>query len=424
MVAQQQQINLRASAVTTFKACPVKFRLGQIEGIEQAEDTDSQRMGTNWHKLHEIYRKALTCICPRDGAHDECCPVCIPNYKDAGEVKSAAFDVAVAHLNEAYAIVPLNKTAEDWAVERVILATCFAAHIWYYSEDPIETLATELHFELPLHHPKTGLPLPTEAVIRSGTIDWLTRYQGKPGFTDYKSTSKSLDADSGFWDHLRLDTQLSMYTMSLQEMQTQGMLAQYGIGDDELIDQPVYDVWHKPTIKAATLTQAETKTLIETGKYMEQEFRVVVVREIEDKAVDPETKKESVTKSAEITINEEPATVTPGKKGYAVRETPAMFGARLMQDIMARPQFYFVRRAIPRTPADIRAFRGELYSIYQSIKFSRDSGHWFHNEHNCRSRFPCQFIPICHHNVDVSGGVTPPGFKRVFTQLTANGEEL
>lgn len=403
MVATQQQVNLRSSSVGTYKACPVKFNLADpsLQGLQPIEDTDSQRMGTNWHKLHEVYRKAL-----RSGATSE-----------------EAFDVAVNHLNESYAIVPLNKTIEEWAIERVILATCFAAHIWYYSEDAIETLATEHHFELPLHHPKTGLPLPVEAVIRSGTIDWIIRRAGKVGFFDYKSTSKSIDADSGFWDHLRLDTQISMYMMALQEMHAQGMLAEFGVAPEEEVTEATYDVWRKPTIGPAMLTQTDTKMLVETGKYMDQGFTVDVKREFEETETDPETGKESKSKSAELMVNDEPVTVKPGKKGYAIRETPEMFGARLMQDIMARPTFYFARRPIVRTIEDIKRFRGELYSIYQSIKFSRDSGHWFHNEHSCRSRFPCQFIPICHSGINVLDGTTPSGFKRV-QQITMNGEEI
>jgi hypothetical protein len=39
--------------------------------------------------------------------------------------------------------------------------------------------------------------------------------------------------------------------------------------------------------------------------------------------------------------------IEPGKKGFAIRETIAMYGARLLNDIYERPEFYYVRREIP-----------------------------------------------------------------------------
>jgi hypothetical protein len=42
------------------------------------------------------------------------------------------------------------------------------------------------------------------------------------------------------------------------------------------------------------------------------------------------------------------------RKGFAIRETIGMFGARLLNDIYERPEFYFVRREIARTDAEIK----------------------------------------------------------------------
>src|SRR5690606_4813969 len=110
------------------------------------------------------------------------------------------------------------------------------------------------------------------------------RYDGKVHISDYKSTSKSLDPDSEFWDHLRLDSQLSMYVMAGQELAQAGALTQFGITPEEGVSGAFYDVWRKPTIKPSKLTQAETKELVETGKYLGSEFQVEHIPPTEDAA--------------------------------------------------------------------------------------------------------------------------------------------
>lgn len=392
---QPRTIHLSATAVKAFKGCPVSFCLPYVEGLRPIEDTDSQRMGTNWHALHEVYRNQ----------------VITNEHPDNPGLHDSPFDAAITHLNEAYATCPDGKAVEDWAVERTILATSFAAYVWYYQNDPLEVVATEIAFELPVHHPKTGLPLSMQDVIRIGKIDTLVRREAVVAPWDYKSTSKDIGPTSGFWDHLRLDTQISMYVMAAQELHLVDGLCQYGILPQERVAGAGYDVWRKPGLRPSKLTQAESKALVETGKYLEEEFTVSM---------------EGSLSTLHAVVNGKAAETELGKKEgtFSIRETPEMFGVRLMKDIMLRPDYYFQRRVIPRTDADIRTFRAELYNIYQSMKTMRDSGHWFHNEHQCRATYPCPYIPACHHGLDVSEGKTPSGFKRIFTPVTVGGEEL
>ena len=60
-----RKLKLSYSALRTFKECPMKFRLAYLEGIRQIEDTEAQRMGTNWHACQQV--AALTtddpCLC-------------------------------------------------------------------------------------------------------------------------------------------------------------------------------------------------------------------------------------------------------------------------------------------------------------------------------------------------------------------------
>jgi hypothetical protein len=54
---------------------------------------------------------------------------------------------------------PHYKT-QEWKLEQQILLVSFIGYQWYFSEDPIEFLASEIAFNLPVHVPKIGLPLP------------------------------------------------------------------------------------------------------------------------------------------------------------------------------------------------------------------------------------------------------------------------
>jgi RecB family exonuclease len=386
---EQRCIHLSATAISDFKACPERFRIKYIEGVRPIEDTESQRMGTNWHKLHEVYRDAQKA--------DAAC----------GDGETTAYQEAMLHLYKAYENVPPGKTMDEWETEREILARSFAGHCWLYQNDPVETVATELSFDLPLHHPKTGLPLSVDEVKRVGKIDWIVKRDGKLSFQDYKSTSKSIDPSSDFWAHLGLDSQISMYALALQHMLKAGLLVDQGLTPDVEVAGAFYDVWKKPQIRPAKLTQAETKEFIANGDYCGSKFTVTFA-------------------DGKVTVDGKPAEYEPGKKEGtgAIRETPAMFGSRLLADIYANPDKHFARREIARSQADLRDFSRDLYSIYQTMKSMRDTGHWFKNEHSCDATFRCPNTSICYHKVSLDGGVTPPGFKRIFSPLTVEGEQV
>jgi len=380
-------IHLSASAVAAFKACPRRFQLSYIEGIRQAVDADSLRVGTNWHALHEVYRIALA---------------------SEGATRDSAFAAAIEHLNAAYRVVPDFKTTDEWALERTILAASFAGYIWYYTDaDPIATLATEISFKLPLRIPGVGMPLPESDVVRLGKIDRLIRWQGHIYITDYKSTSKPINSDSTFWSHLNLDTQISMYVTAAQELADAGELEQYGVPRGTRIHGGHYDVWKKPKLEPSMLTQKDTAAFVESGVYQNTQF--TVTRDGKDILVD-----------GLLAERKDGA-----KEGtFAIRETPDMFGARLLADIYTRPDFYFARREIPRSDAARASFLEQLYSIYQTIKSMRDSGHWFNNEQQCEATFRCAYTSICYTHTDVSQGQTPDGFKRIFTDLTVDREAV
>ena len=401
--------HLSASSIAAFKACPRRFQLGYREGLRPIEDTEAQRMGTNWHAMHETYHNALQ-TCETGGGNAPLDPA------------QHALDAVLALLNAAYDQMPVSKTAFEWATERQILLTSFVGYLWRWAQDPIKVLASEVGFKLPLTMPRTGLPLSTAEALRVGKIDHLIAWGTMVGPLERKSTSKSIASDSDYWERSQKDTQVSMYALACRDLQTTGQLAHLAPvlsqGDEPLpgFGNTLYDVWHKPTIKPKTLTQADTKAFLDAGTYCGQVFTVAQTAVVTDAdGVTPYVK-----------VDGEEVEIEVGKKGYAIRESPAMYGARLLEDIYERPDFYYARREIARTDRDLKKFRGELFNIYQMQKAFDNTGYWFENEAQCRATFGCQYIPICYGGgaeAVCDGTTTPPNFKRIYVDLTVNTSE-
>ncbi|GAI32680.1 unnamed protein product, partial [marine sediment metagenome] len=183
-------------------------------------------------------------------------------------------DKAIEYLNQVYETVPLSKTKEEWLVERAILLYSLCGYNWVYSEDDYEVVVEELKFSLPIRNPQTNRALPN--VVLNGKIDKIVRSPNGIYYIDeHKSTSKSLNADSTFWNHLNLDTQTTLYPYAAQQLQLTGQLEQFGIkATDSLISGVRYDAWHKPGISPKKLTQADSKKLVETGEYCGEKFEI------------------------------------------------------------------------------------------------------------------------------------------------------
>lgn len=390
--------HVSASSIAAFKACPTRFRLAYREGLRLDQDTESQRMGTNWHAMHETYANALA--------------EAMGMYSNIDPAKEKAIEAVIDLLNQKYQTPPATKTIEEWKLEREILLTSFIGYLWYWQNDPIEFVASEVPFELPIHLPKTGLPLPTSEVLRVGKIDHVIRWQGSVCALERKSTSRSIAPESDYWDKARKDTQVSMYALAFREMTPPPQLADLFVqhGHNPRLGNTLYDVWHKPTIKPSKLSQKETAEFLSTGEYCGQKFTVEVLED------------------GGIRVDGEAPETEVGKSGNpAIRETVSMYGARLLHDIYERPDFYFQRREIARTEQDLKQFRRQLFSVYQSMKACSKYDAWVENESACRATYACPYIPVCYGpgaDAVCDGRTTPQGFKRIFVDLTVNGEAI
>ena len=363
-------IKLSASAINDWKACPTRHLLRRIMKIAAIKESDSRRTGTNWHMLQELY------------------------HTPADDVMQKVAD----YINGQYETVPPNKTREEWEVERTILLYSMAGFNWYYGEQPKQytVLACEIEFELPLIDAE-GNEVP-DVTVR-GKIDQLVQdEQGNVYVREFKSTSYSLD-DESYWGHLNMDVQVSLYVIAVNMLKQAGELEQYGVKpDDPTISGILYNVWHKPKIGPKKLTQKDSKAFVETGEYCGQKFSV-----------------QCGSDCSVASVNAVSAIIEPGAKEgtFAIHETPEMFGARLLQDITERPEFYFAERPLTRTNKEIRDFLTELSHISEMMSYQQEHGFWYRDERQCQATFRCEYTPICYHGVEVDPDNPPEGFESI-----------
>jgi hypothetical protein len=358
-------MKLSASSISNYKDCNMRFKYHDVMRIRKVEDTVSQRRGNIWHRLQEFTGKT---------------------------------EEIVKYINEEYAELPVNRSYEDWMIERTIILNAFAGYSWYYEQQPlkVDVLVPEYEFEVPLYN------VSVDKMLLHGKIDQIVRDQdGLLYVREFKTTSKSLD-DNTYWSHLTLDVQTSLYLMAAQYLQSRGLLVQFGITPDEpLISRVLYNVWHKPSIAPTWLTQKDSKVFIDSGEYCGQKFEII----IPDMTESPQQ---------QIIINNENAQFKPGsKKGtFAIYETPEMFGARLLQDITTRPVFYYQEREIAKTEQDMLKFANELFNVYRDIQFKIENDCWYSCEKQCNSRFRCEYFQVCSNNIKIDLDNIPIGFEK------------
>lgn len=380
-------IKMSATSISCFKSCAKRYYFRYILGLAPLEDTDALRVGTTYHAVQELYDTppGVPCDCIKGEEANPNCVLCA----GSGVTLDDSMDIVVAHLNERYSVPPLSKTVEEWETERItILYTLIGYRWWYEQQDAdYEVESLEQNFDIPLISPITGHPL--KARLR-GKIDRVFSCGPNNRFVhDYKSTSKAIDPDSSFWSHLTLDTQTRLYTYAA---------AQLGLGMCGVL----YDAWHKPGIKPKKLSQGDSKKFVADGEYCGEKFGVAPWAGA------------SGDEELSVRVNGTEAVTEPGAKEgtFAIRETPEMFGARLLQDIRTRPEFYFARREIVHHSTDIEAFQRELVSVYYTIRHMTRTNGWYGDESQCEATYKCPFLNLCYNHIELGPDEVPENFVK------------
>jgi hypothetical protein len=272
------------------------------------------------------------------------------------ELFAGDFAAIVTFLNGAYDRLPTGTDLNAWATERQILWEAFCAYQCYWKNDNIEFVDKEHYF--------AQYNSDSDFYERTGTIDAIGKWRGRICVIERKSTASDISAGSDYWRKLNTNEQISMYLLAARDK-----------GLD--FGSVCYDVWKKPGISPAFLTQRETADILTTGKYCGRKF--------------------SCSPEADCyNINGERAEIKIGVKGNSVKETPKMYGARLAQELAVNPGKYFARHEIARTEAELDKFQKQLYNVTKTIEYVKQNNLWFENWGACENFGRCQFYSLCH----------------------------
>ena len=386
---------LSASSISSLKFCPFQYYLKYVKRIRREEQPDHFRMGTNWHTVMEVMslKPGGVCICAFHGtgdihkAVDPDCLICEGTGLNPDDIMLAVSRV----IDDAYSRMPPSMDPEKWAVERAKLLYGAAGYHWYYSEQPLNTVLREYEFDTPVPS-ETGRAIPNLKIV--GFVDKVVDLGNSLAVIEHKTTSDKIDPDSKYWGHLSLDTQTTLYLFIMRMLQADGKLPEL----KKPISGLYYDVFKKPGISLKMLTMADSKKFVEDGMYCGQKFKV---------ELSPEEQ------GGRYYIDGTVATVEPCKKPgtFKIRETPEMYGQRFLADIAERPEYYFVRKEIPKTDAELNRFHKELLGVLASMKSHYRLGSWYHCERQCEATYHCDYIDLCYNGIDPDGAL-PEGLVK------------
>lgn len=265
----------------------------------------------------------------------------------------ACADEAISQAVAGYEDVPDWADSYDWQVECETVKNLLAGYFWRYENDDIQIVEVERTFEMPLINPHTGRASRTFAL--AGKIDAIVRLpDSRLAVLEYKTAGEDIGPNSDYWLRLRYDPQISLYVLGARAL---------GYFDVATV---LYDATRKPTISPLRATPPDKR------KYK---------------------------KDGELYANQR-----------ETDETPEDFGARLLNDIADRPDFYFQRREVPLLDDELAEFQAELWHQAKQLLEARRHGRWFRNV----SKFTCgtcEFADLCLSGVRVTPGVAPSGFQ-------------
>jgi len=393
-----RELRLSASADSDFQACQTRYRLSYIMDLTADKDKDSLRVGGSWHRLHEILEMkpsrpygdpnsggngGWTVTCPDCTRHEEIRPDCYI-CNGTGYTPTDMMEAVARYLTQVYAIVPDNKTRDDWETERVTLLYSLSGHRWLYAADTDrwEVIGSEIKFEIPVINPASGRKMPKTTFV--GKIDRLVRDKntGLVYVWERKSTNHSITSQD-YWTGLTQGDQVSGYLYGARFAQANGQLHKYGINpEDPPIAGAFCDVWRKPEIQPKQITKADRKILVETGEYFGTHISCANL----DRGAD------------------------------TIVETPEMFGARLLADIAGRPEFYFAQKEVSRTDYELEQFQRRLFNIGKQLRYIEKQNLWVCNLQACEAKWRCEFLDVCRSGVEIGPDMLPTGYHRKHPQ--------
>lgn len=261
--------------------------------------------------------------------------------------------------------VRVSAEKEDTDAFDLVKAECLlAGYSARWGDEPYETIAVEKGFRLPI-----DLDVYSLGFDLGGSIDAIVRNGSHLHNVEHKTTSADISAGSDYWRHVvTLDSQVSTYDAASRAMG-------YDVRDT------IYDVVRKPELVPLKATPEESK------KYTK------------------------------------PTKAEPIPRLYASQretdETPDEYRARLTEDIIARPEWYYARMTIVRLENDNEEHARDVVQTAQMIRFAEDHKAWPRSPSACeRYRRWCDFHPVCSGETSIDDGTRYESKTKQHEELT------
>lgn len=322
---------LTNSSESCFKTCPKKFWYRYRLGLVPSHDADALRLGSAFHLGAEI-------------------------LKGGGDINAAVEAIACGYAVKS---CPPWLTQDEYMVEmETAIALVRGWNARYGSDGICKYVGVEQSFDIPIVNPETGRP--TQLYTSGGKIDGIVELpDARLAIMEHKTTSDDISAGSDYWKKLLFDAQISRY-----------YLAARSLGYD--ISTVIYDVIRKPGIRPLSIPLLDSdgvKIVLDAAGN-----RV--------KTANGNKWRESADKEQGFVLQTRP-------------ETPVEYGARLLADLLARPDFYFARNEITRLEADLEEFKHDQWSVMKQIQESDKHGRWYRNTSACSMFGRCTYFDVC-----------------------------
>ena len=338
---------LTNSRANSFKECPRKHYYLYEKGIRTKKLEAPLRFGSQFHLGKYV-------------------------YNTSGNLENALIEAVNAYSDiPAWIITPDEHRAFN--DERIQLVELLAGNIEYWNDDPdpVQIIHPEQTFDVPIINPKTGRESRTFSA--AGQRDAIATWRGQYVLLEYKTTASDLSPDSPYWMKLMMDSQINHYYLS-------------ALLDGIPLTTVLYEVTKKPsgTFKASL-----------------------------DIAVPDEDGKKVIrwngTGDRVLNKNGSPAQRSPAGEAENTYletrpETDEEYAERLRNDIRARPEHYYHRHEIARTPTEIYEYQQELWQICGAIRKAKNEKYWYKNTGSCfkwHNKRPCPYWDACVNGVEL-----------------------
>jgi len=270
-------------------------------------------------------------------------------------------DIIQAVLDKYTEHTPENhEYMDDFRYEVATIAALLAGYFWRWSAMPLDFVASEEKFDLPIINPDGNA---MTAMRSAGMMDARVMLVGRMALKETKTTSDDISPESDYWGTLRIDSQISDYYNACLDM-------------GYPIETVLYDVIKKPTIKPRSIPVLDAEGL----------------KQVYDRTTGERVANKNGSFKQSVSDKETQYLETR-------KENPSEFTSRILDDIYERPDFYYARKEIPRLQDDLDEARYEHWQVAKSILESRRHGRWPRNTGACKNfNTKCPYYELCRGN--------------------------